>query len=54
MAREFTQQLQDLLLNQTSLDLVNSGGDLTYEGEITEYYIAPLQQPHKTQPQKTD
>ena len=42
MAREFTQQLQDLLLNQTSLDLVNSGGDLTYEGEITEYYIAPI------------
>tara|TARA_B100000795_G_scaffold267962_1_gene253914 strand:- start:7407 stop:7922 length:516 start_codon:yes stop_codon:yes gene_type:complete len=42
IAREFTQQLQDLLLNQTSLDLVNSGGDLTYEGEITEYYIAPI------------
>ncbi|CAI8192971.1 MAG: Uncharacterised protein [Flavobacteriaceae bacterium] len=42
MAREFTQQLQDLLLNQTSLDLVNSGGDLTYEGEIIEYYIAPI------------
>ena len=42
MAREFTQQLQDLLLNQTGLDLVNSGGDLTYEGEITEYYIAPI------------
>ena len=42
MAREFTQQLQDLLLNQTSLDLVNSGGDLTYEGEIIEYYIAPM------------
>lgn len=42
MAREFTQQLQDLVLNQTSLDLVNSGGDLTYEGEIIEYYIAPI------------
>ena len=42
MAREFTQQLQNLLQNQTSLDLVNSGGDLTYEGEITEYYIAPI------------
>ena len=42
MAREFTQQLQDLLLNQTSLDLVNSGGDLIYEGEIIEYYIAPI------------
>lgn len=40
--REFTQQLQDLLLNQTSLDLVTSNGDLTYEGEITEYYVAPI------------
>ena len=37
-----TQKLQDLLLNQTSLNLVNSGGDLTYEGEIIEYYIAPI------------
>ena len=54
MAREFTQQLQDLLLNQTSLDLVNSGGDLTYEGEIIEYYIAPITATSKTQPQKTD
>jgi hypothetical protein len=40
--RTFTQQLQDILLNQTSLDLVNSNGDLIYEGEITEYYIAPI------------
>lgn len=42
IAREFTQELQDLLLNQTSLDLVNSSGDLVYEGEIIEYYIAPI------------
>ena len=40
--REFTQQLQDLILNQTSLDLVTANGDLIYEGEITEYYIAPI------------
>ncbi|GHC47862.1 LptE family protein [Ulvibacter litoralis] len=40
--REFTQSLQDLLLNQTSLDLVNSNGDLVYEGEIVEYYTAPI------------
>lgn len=40
--REFTVLLQDLILNQTSLDLVNSNGDLVYEGEITEYYIAPI------------
>lgn len=42
IARLFTQQLQDLLLNQTSLDLVNNNGDLVYEGEITEYYVAPI------------
>lgn len=39
--RQFTLALQDLLLNQTNLELVNSGGDLTYEGEITEYRISP-------------
>ena len=38
---QFTQALQDLILNQTSLDLVKSGGDLTYEGEIVEYRISP-------------
>lgn len=42
IARLFTQQLQDLLLNQTSLDLVNTNGDLVYEGEIIEYYNAPI------------
>ncbi len=40
--REFTLMLQDLLLNQTNLDLVNSSGDLIFEGEIVEYYIAPI------------
>jgi len=42
IARDFTVQLQNLILNQTSLDLVNNNGDLIYEGEITEYYIAPI------------
>jgi len=40
--RDFTQSLQDLLLNQTSLDLVNANGDLVFEGEIVEYYVAPI------------
>ena len=40
--REFTQLLQNLLLNQTSLDLVNNNGDLLYEGEITEFYVSPI------------
>ena len=39
--RDFTNKLIDLLINQTSLDLVKSNGDLLYEGEIVEYRIAP-------------
>ncbi|PTM09042.1 MAG: hypothetical protein DA407_06700 [Bacteroidetes bacterium] len=39
--RDFTQALQDLITNQSSLNLVNSNGDLVYEGEITEYRISP-------------
>ncbi|HZW62488.1 MAG TPA: LptE family protein [Flavobacteriaceae bacterium] len=39
--RDFTNALTDLLLNQTNLSLVRSNGDLTYEGEITEYRISP-------------
>lgn len=42
VARNFTLELQDLLLNQTSLDLVNANGDLVYEGEIVQYYVAPI------------
>ena len=39
--RDFTLSLQDLILNQTSLDLVKSNGDIVYEGEIVEYRISP-------------
>lgn len=41
LERTFTIALQDLINNQTSLDLVNSNGDLVYEGEIVEYRISP-------------
>ena len=41
LERDFTLALQDLLLNQTSLDLVRSNGDIVYEGEIVEYRISP-------------
>ena len=34
--RDFTLALQDLILNQTNLDLVKSNGDILYEGEIVE------------------
>jgi len=40
--RDFTLALQDLILTQTSLDLVSSGGDLLYEGEIVEYRVSPM------------
>lgn len=39
--RDFTQSLQNLLLNQTRLDLIKSNADLVYEGEIVEYRISP-------------
>lgn len=40
--RQFTLALQDLIQNQTNLGLTNSNADLIYEGEITQYYIAPM------------
>lgn len=40
--RTFTQRLQNLIQNQTNLNLVTSGGDLVYEGEITNYRISPM------------
>ena len=39
--RTLTFALQDLIQDQTNLSLVNNGGELLYEGEIVEYYIAP-------------
>ena len=40
--RTFTLALQDLIQNQTNLNLVKNGGDLTYQGEITDYRITPM------------
>tara|TARA_B100000941_G_C28475552_1_gene538951 strand:+ start:476 stop:985 length:510 start_codon:yes stop_codon:yes gene_type:complete len=39
--RDFTNKLIDLLINQTSLELVKAKGDLIFEGEIVEYRISP-------------
>ncbi len=41
LSREFTTRLQDLFLRQTNLSLVKTGGDLQFEGEITDYRIEP-------------
>ncbi len=42
MDRDFTLALQSRILNQSSLDLITSSGDLVYEGEIVEYRISPM------------
>ena len=39
--RTFTQRLQALIQNQTNLNLIATNGDLIYDGEITDYFIAP-------------
>ena len=41
--RTFTLKLQELIQNQTNLNLINTNGDLVYEGEIVEYRITPMQ-----------
>lgn len=40
--RTFTLRLQDLIQNQTTLNLTNSNGDLVYEGAIVDYRISPM------------
>lgn len=40
--RDFTLELQDIIQSQTNLTLVPSGGDLIYEGEITDFRITPM------------
>jgi hypothetical protein len=40
--RTFTIALQEIIQNQTNLNLTNSNGDLLYEGEITDFRITPM------------
>jgi hypothetical protein len=42
LSHNFTQALQDRFLRQTNLTQTNSGGDLFFEGEITQYNIIPV------------
>lgn len=37
LATEFNQRMKDMFIQQTRLNLVNSGGDLEIDGEITGY-----------------
>ena len=39
--RDFTNAMQEVLLNQTNLELTGVNGDLIYEGEILEYRVTP-------------
>ena len=40
--RDFTTALQNILENQANLQMVQSNGDLLYEGEIVEYRVSPM------------
>ena len=42
LSQTFTLALQDKFISQTNLDLVKSGGDIQFEGEITGYRINPM------------
>jgi hypothetical protein len=42
LSQEFTLALQDRFLRQTNLKLTDTGGDLHFEGEITQYRIIPI------------
>lgn len=40
--RQFRLDLQDLIQSQTNLILTDNNADLIFEGEITDYYFAPM------------
>ncbi len=42
LSTAFTEKLKDVFVSQTSLDLVQTDGDLQFEGEITGYSTAPI------------
>ena len=42
LSNNLTNALRDAMTNQTTLDMVESGGDLAFEGEITDYRTSPV------------
>ncbi len=42
VSQKFTLALQDLFIRQTNLKLTEAGGDLHFEGEISDYKILPV------------
>ena len=42
LSQKFTDALRDLFTRQTNLNLTTAGGDLYFEGEITDYKVIPI------------
>ena len=42
LSNDFSTALRDAMMNQTTLDMVDEGGDLAFEGEITDYRTTPV------------
>ena len=42
LSNNLTNALRDAMTNQTTLDMVETGGDLAFEGEITDYKTMPV------------
>ncbi|NVO02024.1 MAG: LptE family protein [Bacteroidetes bacterium] len=42
LSRTLTDALKDKFMSQTSLNLINKGGDLSFEGQITNYSTQPV------------
>ncbi len=42
LSQQLTEALQEKLTRQTSLDMINDGGDLEFEGQITDYSTQPM------------
>lgn len=42
LSRQFTEAMKDICATQTKLGLVNKGGDLSFEGYVSDYRVAPL------------
>ena len=42
LSNNFTNALRDAMTNQTTLDMIETGGDLAFEGEITDYKTMPM------------
>ena len=42
LSNDFSTALRDAMMNQTTLDVVDEGGDLAFEGEIIDYKTMPV------------